>query len=78
MRNGLLRPFGKHKNLDMWWYNDRHAWPDTADKLSDGASDNRVDQWVLGVCVAVPLAIYAVICIVTQQALVPRGRPGWD
>jgi hypothetical protein len=48
---------------------------DLAELLSDGTTATRPVQWLVGVGLAAPLAVYSLACIVNQTALFPRTRP---
>jgi hypothetical protein len=48
---------------------------DLAEELAGSTSAGRVERWIVGVVFAVVLALYSVVCIVSQSAFYPRVRP---
>jgi len=46
-----------------------------AEDLADPASGDLFSAWALGVVVALSLAVYGVVCLVTQSASFVGGRP---
>jgi hypothetical protein len=46
-----------------------------AEDLADSASGDSFNAWMLGVVLALALAVYAFVCLATQSAHFVEGRP---
>lgn len=55
------------------WHDNRRGRLDI-EALADSTSAGRVQQWIVGVGLAGLLAVYSIVCIVSQRALFLRGR----
>jgi hypothetical protein len=53
----------------------RRGLSDIAEGLAESTSADRAQQWIVGVGIAALLALYAVICMISQRAMFLRVRP---
>lgn len=59
----------------MWWQGRRGDGSWLTDLLSESTNAGRVQQWIVGVGLAVPLLVYALFCMVQQTAHFFKSRP---